>query len=222
MHRILIIDHGSLGVSLAPMLERENLAVLLEADPCAGLRSALENKPELVLLSLPMTGMTYAEFSAGLRGCLTRLPLVVMGEGDEAERVRLFEAGADDYVMKPFSLRELLARVRAILRRTADAPATVIRFGRIEADLERGRVTRDGEEVGFTPVEYSLLVFFLRSAGRVVPREEVLATVCGYASRFQARTADVLVMRLRQKLECNPASPRHLQSVQGVGYRFLM
>lgn len=222
MHRILIIDHGSLGSSFAPVLERENLGVLLEADPRDGLRSALENKPELVLLSLPMTGMTYAEFSAGLRECLTRLPLVVLGEGDEAERVRLFEAGAADYVMKPFSLRELLARVRAILRRTADATATVIRFGRIEADLERGRVTRDGEEVGFTPVEYSLLVFFLRSAGRVVPREEVLTTVSGYASRFQARTADVLVMRLRQKLECNPLSPRHLQSVQGVGYRFLM
>jgi DNA-binding response OmpR family regulator len=222
MHRILIIDQGDLGESLAPMLERENLAVLLEADPRDGLRSALANKQELVLLNLPMAGMTCVEFSAALRGCLTRLPLVVLGDGDEAERVRLFEAGADDYLVKPFSFRELLARVRAILRRTADAPARLIRFGRIEADLESGRVTRDGQEVDFTPLEYSLFVFFLRSAGRVVPRDEVLNSVCGYAARFQARTADVHVMRLRQKLEYNPAVPRHLQSVQGVGYRFLM
>ncbi|HTP34654.1 MAG TPA: response regulator transcription factor [Candidatus Acidoferrales bacterium] len=222
MHRILLIDHGSLGASLASMLELENLGVLIEANPVEGLRSALQNKPELVLINLPMLGMTCAEFSAGLRECLTRLPLVVLGDGDEAERVRLFEAGADDYVVKPFSLRELLARVRAILRRTAGAPTGVIRFGRIEADLERGRVIRDGAEVGFTPVEYRLLVFFLRSGGRVVPREEVVRSVLGYAGRFQAGKADVHVMRLRQKLECNPASPRHLQSVQGVGYRFLM
>jgi len=222
MHRILIIDHGSLGGSLAPMLERENLGVLLEADPHDGLRSALDNRPELVLLNLPMTAMTCADFSAELRKCQTRLPLVVLGEGDEAEKVHLFDSGADDYLMKPFSHRELLARLRAILRRTAGAPARVIRFGRIEADLESGRVTRDGKEIGFTPVEYSLLVFFLRSAGRVVPREAVLDSVLGYPGRFQARMADVHVTRLRQKLECDPASPRHLQTVQGVGYRFLM
>jgi DNA-binding response OmpR family regulator len=222
MHRILVIDQAGLGATLAPMLERENFGVALEADPRRGVRRALDTKPELLLLNLPLSGMSPVEFSALLRDCPTRLPLVVLGEDGEAGRVRLFEAGADDYVVKPFSLRELLARLRAILRRTAAVPTGVIRFGRIEADLDRRMVTRDGEEVGFTPVEYNLFVFFLRRPGRLIPREEVLKSVRGYAGCFKTREADAHVMRLRQKLECDPASPRHLQSVHGIGYRFLI
>lgn len=113
--------------------------------------------------------------------------------------------------MKPFSFRELLARVRAILRRTAAVPAKVIRFGHTEADLERRMVKRHGEEVAFTPMEYNLLVFFLRSAGRVVPREEVLNSVWGYTGCVKTRTADVHVMRLRQKLRSRSAQRRSLR-----------
>jgi DNA-binding response OmpR family regulator len=222
MHKILIIDRGRLGGRLAPLFDREGLAATLQPDPGVGLLSARENKPQLLLLNVPLSGMTPADFCRRLRECPGRLPLVVMGVDDEAERVRLFEAGADDYLVKPFSLRELLARVRAILRRTAGVPGKSIHFGGIEADLDRRLVMRDGKEVGFTRMEYNLFAFFVRNAGRVVPREEVLNAVWGYSGGVRTRTADVHVMRLRRKLECDPASPRHLRTVHGIGYRFLM
>jgi DNA-binding response OmpR family regulator len=221
MHRVLIIDQGNLRGSLASMLQDEDLATIFEADACAGLHTALEDRPEILLLNLPLTGMTPVEFSRGLRNGLARLPLVILGEDDEAEKVCLLDSGADDYVVKPFSLRELLARMRAILRRTTSAPARVIRFGGAEAHLDRRVVMRDGREVSLTPMEYDLLAFFLDTAGRSVTREEILSSVWGCAGGLKTRTVDVCVMKLRQKLEYDSAAPRHFLTVHRVGYRFL-
>ncbi len=222
MHRILIVGHPGLARRFAPVLGYENLVASYEPDPYAGLRQASDKKPALLLLNLPLSGMTSVAFSTALRKYPARLPLVLLGDYEEAERVRLFEAGVDDYVLRPFSLRELLARVRAIVRRTVGPPAHIIRFGLIEADLDRRVITRAGNEVRFTPMEYHLLIYLLRHAGRVVSREEVLSCVWEYDTGVRTRTADMHVMRLRRKLEGDAAFAHHLQTVHGVGYRFLL
>lgn len=222
MHKILIIDREEPGASLAAVFEREYLPATVEPDSRFALQAVLHNTPTLVILNLPLVGMSVLEMIKGLRGSSARLPLVVLGEDSEAGRAQLLETGADDYLVKPFSARELLARVRALLRRTADPPGRVVRFGGIEADLDRRVVMRDGEEVNFTRIEYDLFIFLLNNAGRVVTREEVLNTVWGYSGSVITRTADMHVMRLRRKLEGDGADARHLETVHGVGYRFLM
>ena len=141
--------------------------------------------------------------------------------GDEVDKVLLLEIGADDYIVKPFGVREVLARIRAVLRRTsADARKTVA-FGDTEVDLKRRVVTRRGQELKFTPAEYNLLTYFLQNPDRALTRDMILNSVWGYASFPNTRTVDAHVVKLRQKLEQDPNVPRHFITVHGVGYRFL-
>jgi len=149
-------------------------------------------------------------------------PIIVLSAvGEEIDKVLLLEIGADDYVVKPFGSRELLARIRAVLRRTSPDLQKIIRFADVEIDVERRTTLNRGEEVKLTPAEYNLLLFFLQNPERVLTRDVILNSVWGYESYPNTRTVDAHVVRLRQKLEPEPTTPRHFVTVHGVGYRFL-
>jgi DNA-binding response OmpR family regulator len=204
------------------MLEEEGFRAILEGDGRSGFERALTARPDLIVVDLRLPGMTGVEICKQLRAAQIRTPIIVLSAiGDEVDKVLLLEIGADDYMVKPFGRRELLARIRAVLRRAAPEAHAVIRFGDAEIDLERRVVLRKGEEVRMTPAEYNLLVYFLQNPDRPLTRDMILNSVWGYASFPNTRTVDAHVVKLRQKLETDPNTPRHFMTVHGVGYRFL-
>jgi DNA-binding response OmpR family regulator len=146
---------------------------------------------------------------------------VLSAVGEEVDKVLLLEIGADDYVVKPFGARELLARIRAVLRRASPESRKIAQFGIVSVDFERRIVTNRGEPVKVTPAEYNLLTYFLQNPDRPLTRDMILNSVWGYESFPNTRTVDAHVVRLRQKLEADPNLPRHFLTVHGVGYRFV-
>jgi DNA-binding response OmpR family regulator len=140
---------------------------------------------------------------------------------DEIDKVLLLEIGADDYVVKPFGTRELMARIRAVLRRASPDARKVMHFSDAEVDFERRIVSRKGEELKLTPAEYNLLCYFLHNPDRPLTRDMILNSVWGYEFFPNTRTVDAHVVKLRQKLEPDPVAPRHFLTVHGVGYRFV-
>jgi DNA-binding response OmpR family regulator len=157
-----------------------------------------------------------------LRASHVKTPIIVLSAiGEEMDKVLLLEIGADDYIVKPFGIRELLARIRAVLRRTSSQDGKVLEFGQVEVDLTRRVVRRAGQELKLTRAEYNLLTYFLQNPDRVLTRDAILNSVWGYDYFPHTRTVDAHVVRLRQKLEPESARPRHFLTVHGVGYRFL-
>jgi len=223
MHPILVIDDDeNLRDTISLLLENEGFRATTAADGTAGFEEAIHTRPDLVLVDLRMPGMSGVEVCKQLRAAGTRTPIIVLSAvGDEIDKVLLLEIGADDYVVKPFGTRELLARIRAVLRRSSPGPGRVVRFADVEVDLERRTVVRRGEEVRFTRAEFNLLTFFLQNPDRALTRDMILNAVWGYESYPNTRTVDAHVVRLRQKLEPEPNAPRHFITVHGVGYRFL-
>ncbi len=223
MQTILVIDDDeSLRDTIGVMLEREGFRAVLVADGKEGYERALLLKPDLALVDLRLPGMTGTEICRRLRATGASTPIIVLSAiGDEVDKVLLLEIGADDYVVKPFGVRELLARIRALLRRVAPDARKVIHFAETEVDLERRIVCRRGEEIKVTPAEYNLLTYFLNNPDRALTRDMILNSVWGYESFPNTRTVDAHVVKLRQKLEPDPNAPRHFLTVHGVGYRFL-
>ena len=224
MHKILVIeDDESLRDTVGMLLEREGFKPILTGDGRAGLEEALRSKPALVLVDLKLPGMSGLDICRELRAQKLPTPIIVLSAvADEMDKVLLLEVGADDYVVKPFGTRELLARIRAVLRRaTADAPR-VFSFSDVSVDVERRIVMRAGKEIKLTPAEYNLLAFFLHNPDRPLTRDVLLNSVWGYQSIPNTRTVDAHVVRLRQKLEPIPESPAHFLTLHGVGYRFVV
>lgn len=222
MQKILVIDDDeSLRETIGVMLERENYAPILASDGKSGLDKAFTQKPQLLLVDLRLPQMSGFEVCKQLRADRIQTPIIVLSAvSDEVDKVLLLEIGADDYIVKPFGTRELLARIKALLRRST--PETkVFRFGNVEVDLDRRAIMHGSAEVKLTPAEYNLLIFFLHNADRPLSRDAILNSVWGYESYPNTRTVDAHVVRLRQKLEPDPAVPRHFLTVHGVGYRFL-
>jgi len=223
MHTILVIeDDESLRDTVGLLLEREGFRPILAADGREGLEEALRSRPSLLLVDLRLPGMSGLEICREIRSARLTIPIIILSAmGDEIDKVLLLEVGADDYIVKPFGTRELLARIRAVLRRaTPDAPRT-FSFADVQVDVERRIVTRGGKEVKLTPAEYNLLTFFLHNPDRPLTRDVLLNSVWGYQSIPNTRTVDAHVVRLRQKLEPNPENPVHFLTLHGVGYRFL-
>ena len=222
MQKILVIeDDESLRETIAVMLERENFLPVLTGDGRKGLDAALTQKPDLLLVDLRLPEMTGFEICRAIRDTKVKLPIIVLSAiADEIDKVVLLEMGADDYVVKPFGTRELMARIRAVLRRSNGAAPEISQFGDVEVDMDRRLVWKNKQEVRLTPAEYNLLVYFLQNSGKVVTRDQVLNAVWGYQSYPNTRTVDAHVVKLRQKLEPDPASPRFLVTVHGFGYRF--
>src|SRR5271169_4698417 len=223
MQTVLVVDDdGNLRDTIGLMLEKEGFRPVLASDGKTGLDQALALKPALILVDLRMPGLSGVEVCKRVRAAGMKTPLIVLSAiGDELDKVLLLEIGADDYVVKPFGSRELLARIRALLRRTAPDARQVVHFADTQVDLERRVVTRRGEELKFTPAEYNLLTYFLQNQDRPLTRDMILNSVWGYESFPNTRTVDAHIVRLRQKLEPDPGIPRHFLTVHGVGYRFL-
>src|SRR5712691_5258598 len=223
MQTILVIDDDeSLRDTIGVLLEQEGFNAVQVEDGRQGFEKALLLKPDLILVDLRLPGMSGVDICKQLRASQMQTPIIVLSAvGDEVDKVLLLEIGADDYVVKPFGSRELLARIRALLRRTAPDARQVIHFADSEVDLERRVVTRRGEELKFTPAEYNLLTYFLQNPDRLLTRDMILNSVWGYASFPNMRTVDAHVVKLRQKLEADPNVPRHFITVHGAGYRFL-
>jgi DNA-binding response OmpR family regulator len=220
---ILVIDDDeSLRDTIGLMLEREGFRAVLTGDGDDGYEKSLLLEPHLILVDLRLPGMSGIEICKRLRAAESRTPIIVLSAlGDEIDKVLLLEIGADDYVVKPFGTRELLARIRALLRRVSPEARKLMHFSDNEIDLDRRIVVRRGEELKLTPAEYNLLTYFLSNPGRPLTRDMILNSVWGYASAPNTRTVDAHVVKLRQKLEPEPNSPRHFVTVHGVGYRFV-
>jgi len=169
-----------------------------------------------------MPGLSGVDVCKAVRSSGMRTPLIVLSAiGDEIDKVLLLEIGADDYVVKPFGTRELLARIRALLRRASPDTSQVISFADVEVDLERLVVRRKGDEVKLTRAEFKLLAFFLQNPDRPLTRDVLLNSVWGYEAFPNTRTVDAHVVRLRQKLEPDSDTPRHFLTMHGIGYRFI-
>jgi len=225
MTRVLIVeDNHDLAFGLRNNLEIEGYAVDVADDGRSGLAAARGNHPDLVVLDLMLPGMDGYRVLRQLRNDGLTMPVLILtARGEEADKVRGFRFGADDYVTKPFGVLELLARIEALLRRSRPAaPAAAEkgeRFGEIEVDTATRSVRRSGGDVPVTPMEFDLLVALLRRKGAVASRLELLKEVWGHSSAVLTRTVDTHIGELRRKLERDPSTPRHILTVRKAGYR---
>jgi DNA-binding response OmpR family regulator len=223
MSRILIIeDETPMRTALADVLEGEGYRALTAADGEIGLRKALDEKPDLILLDIMMPKLDGFEVCAELRRLGDAVPVLMLtAKGQVEDRVTGLDAGADDYLVKPFSTEELLARVRALLRRThRQAQAvTKLKLGDLEIDLARQTAMRGRKLIHLTAKEFSMLRLMAEAAGEPVSREKFLDVVWGYTAFPTTRTVDNHIASLRAKLEKNPDAPRWIKTVHGVGYK---
>lgn len=219
---LVVDDEPTLRETLVEALEREGYRAIPAADGRQALERFRAERPDLVLLDLMLPELSGVEVCRILRA-ESAVPIVMLTARDsELDKVLGLELGADDYVTKPFSLRELTARIRAILRRSdAAGPSSrpaLVDLGRVQLDLAGHRVLRDGLPVPVKPKAFELLAFLVRHPGQVFTRDQLLAQVWGYEYGGETRTVDVHVHWLRAELEADPAEPRILQTVRGVGY----
>ncbi len=225
MSRILVIeDEPDLQKILAYNLRKEGYEVLQALDGSEGLRVAKAQKPDMVLLDLMLPDLPGTEVCKALKAeAATRdIPILMLtAKGEEIDRVLGFELGAEDYVVKPFSVRELLLRVQAILRRVLSAKSPVtedaVTFGRLRIDTAAHRIWVDGQETQLTSIEFRLLVMLYERRNRVQTRASLLEDVWGLQADTETRTVDTHVKRLREKLG---AAEAYIETVRGVGYRF--
>ncbi len=216
---LIVEDEEAIRDLVAFHLESAGFQVLQAADGEEGLRLALETSPDLVLLDLMLPILDGVSMLRALRR-QSRVPVIMLtARTEEADRVRGLELGADDYVGKPFSPRELVARVKAVLRRT-DPPTEHLAAGGVEIDVAAHRCYVDGRERELTLTEFGLLQALMERPGQVLTREMLLEKVWGYDYYGDARTVDVHVRHLREKVEAEPSHPRLIATVRGVGYRF--
>ena len=220
---LIVEDEKQIRRFLRTALEAEGCKVF-EAETCErGLIEAGTRKPDLVILDLGLPDRDGVEFIRDLRGWAGFPVLILSARGDEADKVAALDAGADDYLTKPFGMAELLARLRVLLRRQARVGAGAspeVAFGEVRVDLSRRQVLRDGAVVHLTPIEYRLLACLLANAGKVLTQRHLLREVWGPSYVDSGHYLRIYVGRLRQKLETDPARPRHFLTETGVGYRF--
>jgi len=216
-------DEPTLVATLKYNLERDSYEVITAADGESALAAARARRPDLVLLDLMMPGLNGLEVCRILRREMQVPILILTARGAEADKVAGLEIGADDYVTKPFSMRELMARVRALLRRSENAPAAdleIVSSGDLTIDIRKRVASRDGSGLPLKPKEFELLSFFARNPGQAFTRDQLLNQIWGYDYAGDTRTVDVHVRWLRQKIEEEPERPTRLITVRGVGYRF--
>jgi two-component system response regulator RegX3 len=222
---LVVEDEASLADAVRYNLEREGFRVAVAADGPSALERFEAERPALVILDLMLPGMSGLDVCREIRA-RSAVPILILTAKDaEADKVAGLELGADDYVTKPFSMRELVSRVRAHLRRAGMlAPAAaeeVLRGGPVEMDVARHEVRVRGEPVALPPKEFELLEAFLRRRGRLLTRDFLIAEVWGPGYVGDTRTLDVHVKRLRRKIERDPHRPEHLLTVRGLGYKFV-
>jgi len=227
MPQILVVeDNNDLAFGLRNNLEIEGYEVWVESNGTHGLEKARAANPDLIILDLMLPGLDGFRFLRELRSGGSGVPVLILtARGEEADKVRGFKLGADDYVTKPFGVLELIARVEALLRRSerfsGGAPGVdaVEHFGEIEINQATRTVHRAGEPVALTPKEFELLTALLRRRGAAASRLDLMQEVWGYSSAVVSRTVDTHIAELRRKLEDEPSSPKHILTVRKHGYR---
>jgi two-component system alkaline phosphatase synthesis response regulator PhoP len=226
MSTILIVeDQEDLLKGLEINLTNEGYQVLKATRGDAGVNLAIKENPDLIILDVMLPGMSGLDVCRELRRKGSEVPIIMLtAKSEEIDRVLGLEIGADDYVTKPFSLRELLARIRARLRRQPPQATSTLHkycFGRTEIDFHKLRATRDGEPLELTPRELNLLQLLIRCRGEVVTRDRMLNEVWGYETYPTTRTVDTHILKLRQKVEDDPANPQYILTIYGEGYKFV-
>jgi two-component system alkaline phosphatase synthesis response regulator PhoP len=222
MARILIVeDEPDIALGLQLDLREEGYEAEIAGDGQEASRRARQPGWDLILLDVMLPGKDGFEICRELRRAKIRTPVLMLtAKAQEAEKVMGLDVGADDYVTKPFSPRELRARIRALLRRAAPEGEPVHRFGDCEVDFDRAELRRGGVPLDLTAIELKMLHMFLRNRGRVVTREKVIDEVWGRGTFVIDRVVDTHIVKLRRKIESDAAEPRHIVSVRGLGYRF--
>lgn len=223
MAKILVVeDEPNMVAGLRDNFEFEGYEVITAEDGVAGLQRALRESPDLVILDVMMPRMSGLDVCRRLKAERPAVPIIMLtARGQEMDKVVGLELGADDYVTKPFSIRELLARVKAVLRRANTQNQQVYKFGEIELDVKACQVSRGGMPVDFSSKEFDLLKYFLEHRGETLSRDRLLEEVWGYDRFPTTRTVDTHIVRLRQKIESKPDEPRFILTVHGTGYRFV-
>ena len=222
--RILVVeDDPAVLKALRRLFETEGYAVETQSDGQAALDSFRSSTPSAIVLDLRLPKLSGGDVCKEIKAVAPTVPIVVLSAAsDVSDKVLLLELGADDYVTKPFSPRELLARVRAALRHNQRTPEVkLVSFGGISVDLRKMEVLRDGNPIALTAQEFKTLKFFVQNADRVITRDELLNEVWGYHNYPSTRTVDNHILKLRQKLEKDPSSPVHFRTVHGMGYKFV-
>ena len=222
MVRILIVeDEPDIVMSLEEDLRRQGYETGVAADGVQGLALGQESGWDLILLDVMLPRMDGFDVCAGLRRAGVRTPIILLtARVQEAEKILGLDAGADDYVTKPFSLRELRARIRAQLRRALPDAVGVFRFGGCEIDFDRAELKRSGQRVEITAQELRLLAALVRNRGRVLSRDQLIEAAWGRGVAITERAVDSHIFNLRKKIEPNPSQPKFLLGVRGLGYRF--
>jgi len=225
MAKILIVeDEPAMVAGLRDNFEFEGYQVITAPDGVAGLERALAEQPDLVILDVMMPRLSGLDVCKQLKARRPALPIIMLtARGQEVDKVVGLELGADDYVTKPFSIRELLARVKAVMRRAhGGAKANdQFAFGEVEVNLRSCQVSRKGKSVDFSSKEFELLKYFLNHPGETLSRDQLLEEVWGYDHFPTTRTVDAHIVRLRQKVEPKPEEPRFILTVHGTGYKFV-
>ena len=222
--RILIVeDEPAMLAGLRDNFEYEGYEVLSAADGAEGLEKALADEPDLVVLDVMMPRMSGLDVCKQLKVKKPQLPIIMLtARGQEIDKVVGLELGADDYVTKPFSIRELMARVKAVLRRISPStPAEVYRFSDVEVNVRSNEVLRGGQRIELSAKEFALLAYFIAHPAETLSRDRLLDAVWGYENYPNTRTVDTHIVHLRQKLEPNPEEPRFILTVHGTGYKFV-
>jgi DNA-binding response OmpR family regulator len=228
MAKVLIVeDEPQMLEGLRDNLEIEGFDVTTAADGKAGLKEILENTYDLAVLDVMLPHMSGLDILKTAREKGVPTPVIMLtAKGEEIDRVLGLELGADDYITKPFSLRELLARVKAVLRRSETGPGggsgSRMHLGDLEIDFSSYTASRGGTALEMTPREYEILKFLWQHRNRTVSRDQLLTNVWGYDEPVSTRTVDNFILRLRQKIESDPAHPRYIMTIHGTGYKLVI
>lgn len=227
MTRILIIeDEPQMCMGLKDNLEFEGYHVLAAFDGKIGLELAISEKPDLILLDLMLPIVSGFDVCKELRNRRLNIPVIMLtARGEEEDKVLGLELGADDYITKPFSIRELLSRIKAVLRRAGKTVSSygIQQIGRLEVDFDHYSASENGKPVGLSHKEFELLKYFVEHVGETVSRDQLLGKVWGYQNGCpDSRTVDNFIVRLRKKLEIEPKKPKHLITVYGFGYKLIL
>lgn len=222
MARILVVeDEANIALALEDDLKKEGYDVEIVGDGERACGRALKEAFDLILLDVMLPRKDGFDVCRDLRRARVRTPILMLtAKTQEAEKILGLELGADDYVTKPYSPRELRARIKALLRRAADELPEVYRFGDVEVDFARYEVRRGGRLLEITPTEFKLLAAFIRQRGRALTRDQLLDLAWGQGVFVSDRVVDNQIVNLRKKIEPKPSKPRYLLNVRGVGYRF--